>query len=158
MHGYLDLLKSLKGEGVNFVIVGGFAMILHGASTVTYDLDLAIALDSVNGAAVIKALRPFRPYPPQLESAKHFVWDERSLFGAVISLATDVGHVDILRVLPEIDNFEGLYERSEVRHFWGDQFRIASIDDLILLKQAANRPKDREHIRQLEVLKKIRNE
>lgn len=158
MRGYLDLLRSLNGEGVNFVIIGGFAMILHGASTVTYDLDLAIALDTANGTAVIKALRPFRPFPPQLQSAEHFVLDERSLFGAVISLATDVGHVDILRVLPEIDNFEGLLERSEVRHFGGEEFRVASIDDLILLKQAANRPKDVEHIRQLEVLKKIRDE
>ncbi|MEI8283340.1 MAG: hypothetical protein WCG75_13105, partial [Armatimonadota bacterium] len=88
MPGYLDLLKALNREQVKFVIIGGFATVIHGASTVTEDLDFAVALDEENGAAFIKALTQFHPYPPQYGSAKHFVWDQRSFVGAVISLVT----------------------------------------------------------------------
>ena len=155
MQEYLDLLKSLNSEGVRYVVVGGFATVLHGASSVTFDLDLAVALDGENGTAIICALAPFDPFPPQFGSSKNFVWDERSLFGVVMTLMTKAGKIDILRVLPEIDSFEGLLNRSELRQFYELEVRIASIDDLIAMKVAAGRPKDIEHIRQLNARKEI---
>ncbi len=39
---FIDLLKALDAEELTFVVVGGFAMVLHGSSYVTFDLDLAI--------------------------------------------------------------------------------------------------------------------
>ncbi len=137
------------------MVVGGFATVLQGASSVTFDLDLAVALDSENGTAIVRALAPFEPYPPQFGSAKNFAWDERSLFGNVMTLMTKVGKIDILRVLPNIDSFDGLLNRSELREFYDLKVRIASIDDLIAMKVAAGRPKDLEHIRQLEARKEI---
>ncbi len=56
-------------------------MMLHGTSTVTFALDMAIALDNANGEAFIKAFAPFRPFPSQFGSADNFVWDSRSLVG-----------------------------------------------------------------------------
>ncbi len=72
-----------------------------------------------------------------------------------MSFESMVGHVDILRVLPEIDSFEGLFDRSIVKILGGEQLRVASIDDLIKLKTAAGRPKDLDHIRHLQALKKV---
>ena len=158
MPEFLDLLKALNDEGVKFVVVGGFAMMIYGASAVTYDLDLAIALDDENGAALVRALEPFHPFPPQFGSAENFVWDNRSLVGPVMSLVTSAGHIDILRTLPEVDHFDGLYERSVVRRIGGIDLQIASVDDLILMKQAASRPKDQEHIHQLKLLKLLQSE
>ena len=155
MPNYLDLLKALNRENVKFVIVGGFAMVVYGASTVTNDLDFAIALDNENGAALIRALAPFHPYPPKYGSSEHFIWDERSLFGAVMSLMTTAGHIDILRILPEVDSFDGLFERSQTQSINGETYQICSIEDLVAMKLAAGRTKDLEHIRQLQALEKL---
>ena len=155
MPDFLDLLKSLNDNDVRYVVIGGYATVLHGGSNVTIDLDLAVALDEKNGDALIEALREFEPYPPRYGSAKNFVWDIRSFSGRVISLATTAGRIDILRAVPGIDAFEDIWERSHISSVRGVKVRIASINDLIKMKQAADRPKDREHIKLLEALKSI---
>ncbi len=153
MANYLDLLQALNDRAVKFVVVGGYATVMHGGSTVTFDLDLAVALDESNGDALVEALAPFRPFPPQYGSPDGFVWDKRSFTGSVMSLSTTAGHIDILRVLPEVDSFDGLMERSKKMMVKGVPFLIASIDDLIAMKQAANRPRDRDHIEMLKAIK-----
>ena len=155
---FLELLKSLVSEQVRFVIVGGIAMVLHGSSSVTFDLDLAVSLDAENESAAVRAIAPFGPRPPHYPAGLGFVWDERSFTGAVVHLNTDIGPLDLLRVLPKIDSFEGLWNRSELREIGDLEVRVASIDDLIAMKQAANRPKDQEHIRQLKALKALRSD
>ena len=136
MPDFLDLLKSLNDNDVRYVVIGGYATVLHGD-------------------ALIEALREFEPYPPRYGSAKNFVWDIRSFSGRVISLATTAGRIDILRAVPGIDAFEDIWERSHISSVRGVKVRIASINDLIKMKQAADRPKDREHIKLLEALKSI---
>ena len=106
--------------------------------------------------AVIRALAPFRPFPPQFGSADSFVWDRRSFVGAVLELVTDVGHIDVLLVQPGVDSFEGLLSRSESRSLEDIKVQVASIDDLIAMKSAAGRPKDIDHIRQLHAIKAVR--
>ena len=152
---FADLLRALNDQSVRCVVIGGLAMILHGSSYVTFDLDIAVSTDGSNTLPIIQALAPLHPFPPQFGSADNFVWDERSIFGAVISLVTDAGLVDILRVQPGIDSFEGLWQRSEVREVAGLKVRVASITDLIAMKRAAGRPKDLDHIKQLEALKAL---
>ncbi len=130
-------------------------MILHGSTYVTFDLDLAISADDSSSAAMVRALAPLHPFPPQLGSASNFVWDERSFQTAVVELITDAGQIDILRIVPGVDSFDGLWERSEVRKLSGLDVRVACIDDLIAMKSAANRAKDRDHIRQLQILRSL---
>ena len=45
--------------------------------------------------------------------------------------------------------FEGLYARAEMCEIEGISVRIASIPDLIHLKQLADRPRDREDVEKL---------
>ncbi len=153
---FADLLRALNNEGVQYVIVGGLAMILQGSSYVTFDLDFAVSPEDADPGAVIRALAPFRPFPPRYGSPDQFVWDERSMTLHVVDLITDAGQVDILRLLPGVDSFEGLLDRSELRQVAGMDVRVASIDDLISMKRAANRPKDHDHLRQLLALKALR--
>jgi len=154
---FIDLLRAFNDQEVRYVIVGGLAMVLHGSTFPTFDLDLAISDDQANAEPIVRALAPLHPFPPQYGSPKNFVWDARSITGAVISLATDAGFVDLLRVHPGVDGFEKLWERAEARLVAGLLIRVACLDDLIKMKRAANRPKDLEHIKQLESLKSIRD-
>ena len=50
---------------------------------------------------------------------------------------------------------DGLWERATLLDFGGFIVRVASIDDLIAMKRAANRPKDQSHVYELLVLKKL---
>ena len=153
---FAEILSALNREGVRFVVIGGLALVLQGGSYVTFDLDLALASDPDNGSALIRALAPYHPFPPSFGSADRFVWDERSFQGAVISLVTDLGHLDLLLVLPGLDSFDGLYERAEDRTVAGAHVKVAAIDDLIAMKEIADLPKDRAHLDQLRALQELR--
>ena len=52
---FTGLLRALTNENVEFVIVGGFAMILHGATYLTHDLDFAISAEHADVSAVVRA-------------------------------------------------------------------------------------------------------
>lgn len=133
-------------------------MILHGSDYSTVDSDFAVKDDAESSEPIVLALAPFNPRPIHWPEGTPFVWDARSIFGAVISLSTDAGEVDLLRVVPGIDSFEGLWDRSVMRIVFGEEIRVASLQDLISMKRAANRPKDRSHILELESLAQISEE
>jgi hypothetical protein len=55
------LLEALRGSGAHFIIVGGVAMVAHGASYLTEDLDIVYARDDDDIAALVRALAPLEP-------------------------------------------------------------------------------------------------
>jgi hypothetical protein len=64
------ILATLVDAGVDFVLIGGAAGIVHGAARVTYDVDVAYARDRANLDRLAAALAPHHPYargaPPGL--------------------------------------------------------------------------------------------
>ena len=150
---FTALVKALASEDVRFVAIGGFALLLHGGRHITMDSDFAIAADPANASAVVRSLAPFHPEPSHLPAGMPFVWDERSIRGAAVSLRSDCGDVDLLLVIPGVDSFEELWARAVQKEIDGTRFRVASIQDLIAMKQTAGRPQDLAH---LEELRRIR--
>lgn len=60
-----------------------------------------------------------------------------------------------MREIPGVDSFEALRERAIPIDLGGFVVPIASLDDLITMKRAANRPKDQSHLYELLALKKL---
>jgi hypothetical protein len=143
------LVKALTTEEARFVVIGGFALLLHGGRHTTMDSDFAIAADAENAAAVVRALASFGPEPTHLPAGMPFIWDERSIRGAAVSLRSDCGDIDLLLTIPGVESFEALLSRSIERELDGVRFRIASIPDLMAMKEAAGRPQDLAHIEEL---------
>lgn len=127
-------------------------MVLHGTTHVTVDSDLAIATDMVNREAVARALAPLEPEPSHLPRGQRLVWNVRSISGAVAGFRTSAGDVDLMLVLPGVESFEGLIERSVEVEMMGRKIRVASVADLVAMKRVAGRPKDLDHIEELENL------
>jgi hypothetical protein len=152
---YQKLITALNAESVRFVIVGGIAMVLHGSDYTTVDFDFAVATDLETADQLVRALAPFEPRPSHLPDFRDFPWDRRSIYGAVVSLITSAGDIDILRTIPGVDSFVGLWERSQARFLYGEEVRVASLADLISMKQAANRPKDIQHVIELRTLSSL---
>ena len=149
------LVQALAAEQVRFVVIGGFAVVLHGGRTTTMDSDFAIATDAGNFRSIASALAPLEPRPWNWHEGTTFVWDERSIFGSNVSLITTAGDVDLLLEIPGIDSFEGLHSRAIERTLGATAFKIASVDDLIKMKRAANRPQDLVHIAELERIRRV---
>ena len=59
------ILNRLVEAGVDFVIVGGYAMVVLGCDNQTRDIDFAISRDRQNAQPVAKALAPIHPRPEE---------------------------------------------------------------------------------------------
>jgi predicted nucleotidyltransferase len=137
------LLKTLERHGVDFVVVGGIAGVAQGSSYPTYDLDVAYARDPANLRRLADALAgigvTLRGAPPDLP----FQLDAQTLAnGANFTFETKFGSFDILGDVAGIKSYEELRRASHVKRIAGVEVRVASLDDLISMKRAANRVKD----------------
>lgn len=150
------LIKALTTQGVNCVIIGGMAMVAHGSSYVTEDVDIAYARDRENIEKLVAALKPFHPrlrVQGEPEGVA-FPFDARTIAnGGNFTLLTDVGNVDILAHIDGFSNFEELQRASQRIEAFGHDVAVLSIDGLIRAKRASARPKDLLAIPELEVLK-----
>jgi len=140
------LLSALVRHGVDFVLVGGMAGIALGSSYPTYDLDVAYARDEGNLERLARTLQELRVSLRVKGEAADlpFLADARSLAnGANFTFMTEFGMFDVLGDLAGVRSYEDLRGDATMQEVEGHQIRVASIDHLIAMKRAANRPKDK---------------
>ncbi|MCF8197702.1 MAG: hypothetical protein K9J42_02960 [Sulfuritalea sp.] len=156
----IELLQSLTDEPVQYVLVGGLAVQLHGYMRSTFDIDLVLAMNDDNLARFINVakrhgLTPGTPVPiDSLRNADQIEkWHrEKGMVACSLREPQAGGAVVDVIMRPEV-SFETLRSNAIVGDLFGRQVPIASIDDMLVMKRAANRPKDRLDI---EALEKIR--
>jgi hypothetical protein len=138
------LLTPLLRHGVDFVLIGGMAGISHGSNYPSYDLDVVYARDRGNIARLVEALRDIgvrlRGAPADLP----FLLDARTIEnGSNFTFVTPHGDFDVLGHADGMPRYGELKAEAPVREILGLEVHVASIDHLIAMKRAANRPKDR---------------
>ena len=149
-------VRTFQEAGIRFVLIGGLAMNAHGASNITRDVDLAYALELDNLERLAAFLPTIHARVSGRPAGDGFVITPQTLQRArFLNLYTDLGEVDVMREIGGVDSFEGLWERAIPMDLGGFVVRVASIDDLISMKRAANRPKDQAHLYELLALKKL---
>lgn len=157
---FLEILSQLHDHHVDFVIVGGVAASLHGGSRVTFDLDVVPSLAPDSWHAVVDLLwslgaRPRIPEPldrvRDVEQVRRWRQDKGML--ALHFRAPDRStEVDLL--VSESDRFDDLRRRAVKVSIDQRTFLVASIDDLIAMKQQAGRPQDLLDVAELEDIRK----
>jgi len=139
-----NLLKLLNAHAVDYVVIGAQALPVHGYTRSTTDLDLLIRPDRANASRVIEALREFG-----YDLADLTVED---LLTYKVLLRQYALETDIHPSVTGID-FDQVW-RNRVPELFGDTpAAFPSLDDLITMKQAANRPKDQEDLKFLLALR-----
>lgn len=147
------LLGTLLERGVEFVLIGGLAGLVHGSAYPTYDLDVAYARESPNLERLAAALQDVGVTLRGAPADSPFIADTGSLeAGSNFTFDTRFGMFDILGDVAGIRSYEELRAASVIRELDGLVVRVASIDHLIAMKRAANRPKDRVMLEEYIVL------
>ena len=153
---FARLLSVMVEAEADFVLVGGLAMTARGCDHVTTDIDFAISRTRENAKRVAAALAPEHPRPEEWDETLPYPWGEETVRRAtILTLLTDHGSLDLLGETPGVESFAALKERGSLISLFGHPVVVASVDDLIRMKRAANRPKDQNHILELMALKKL---
>jgi predicted nucleotidyltransferase len=152
-----EILRRLTTRGVDFVVIGGVAAILHGSPRNTFDLDICFAPDQTNLDTLGDVLVDLKAKLRGVKEEVPFVPDGQSLRKIeLLTLTTSAGWFDLLRLPPGAPPYERL-RRNADRYDLGDfVVSVASIEDLIAMKQTAKRPKDLNDIAELQAIARLR--
>ena len=143
-----ELLKSLNANNVEFVIIGATAFPIHGYARATLDNDIFIRPESKNAVRTLNALRNFG-----YDTANITVKD---LLTRKVLIRQYLVETDIHPFVSGI-TFDHVWKNRISGTFGKEKVYYASLDDLIVMKESAGRPKDLEDIKVLKTLKKKRN-
>ena len=159
---YLDLFRELQKHEVQYVVVGGIAINLHGVERATMDVDLVLAMDEGNLQRFLRVateleLKP--SLPVKIESLcnaaqlDEWVRDKHMIAFNLRPASKTAPSVDII-VQPRV-SFETMYRNRVEKDIGGIRFKLASIDDLIALKTGTGRNKDASDVVALNKVKRI---
>lgn len=152
----LAALKALRGGGVDFVLIGGVAARLHGSPSLTRDVDICYDRDRDNVERLAQVLRHLHARLRGVDDDVSFPLDARTLLaGNGFTFLTDVGDLDILGLPAGVDGYPELARSAELVDLGDVSVLVTTLDDLIRMKTAAGRAKDRAEV---EILSALREE
>ncbi len=144
MQAIESFLHSLNEADVRYVIIGETAFAAHGWMCATADVDLFIANDGEN----VERLRPvLTRFGYDIADAGVDDFKKYKILLRQYDLPLDL-HPFVAGGI----EFESVWDRRVVADLGTVQAPFASLQDLILMKRAAGRPKDLEDLKQLEKL------
>jgi uncharacterized nucleotidyltransferase DUF6036 len=136
-----DLAAALESAGVSWFLFGAQAAILHGAARLTADVDVTVRLPaSLSTLGLAEALERHR-FQRRIADP---LFTEKTRVLPLIHLPTALP-VDVVLAGPGIE--DQFFDRVEVRDLEGLAVRVASPEDVIVMKVLAGRPKDVEDVR-----------
>jgi len=145
----LEVVRAVDRVKLDAVVIGNAAAALHGVPITTQDIDLFVRDTSRNAAKIdqmvavlgdgVVASRPFEPASRMIR---------------IEGLPVDI---DLVFELSSHAKFESVRARSVILMIEGVSFRVATMQDIIDAKRAANRPKDQAVLPLLEQFQRVRD-
>ncbi len=161
-----EILKPFRANGIDYCIIGGLAVVASGVRRGTSDFDLAIAeseAEKILGVVYEQGFKLVTDVNAEME--KLYYCD--TLRQAVTYIK--VGNPSAIKInkggwdglfgdiwLRTIVPFEKLRSNALRIKFYGEEIKLASLDDLIKLKKASGRPVDKMDILELKSLRKLK--
>jgi len=132
---YRDMLSALSAAGVEFLVVGAYALAAHGLPRATGDIDFWVRPSPENADRVLAALREFGAPLGELTR------DDLSRSGTVFQIGVAPRRIDLLTAIDGVE-FDAAWSNRELRKVDGLSIPVLSREDLLRNKRATNRPKD----------------
>ncbi len=140
------VLRALDRRGVRYVLIGGFAAVIHGSPYVTTDLDVVPDVETGNLARLSDALRDLhaRVWTAGEPGGLAFEHDAESLARTdTWNLVTDHGRLDLILRPSGTSGFGDVARDAVHLTILGAEVDVASLADVVRSKEAAGREKDR---------------
>jgi len=155
-----NLLATLSDAGIDYVLVGGLAVTLHGYQRVTMDVDVVLSMDDENlgkfiDSAKAAGLRPVLPIEIDAlrDPSRIDQWHrEKSMLAFALRSPEAMATVIDVLVRPVVP-FVELKRHAVIKRVGPLSIPVASIDDMIRLKTGTGRTKDMLDIEELGKIK-----
>ena len=148
-----ELVRRLCDADVDFVVVGGFAAVLHGSTLVTRDLDVCTVLTPANVDKLRDILADLRPVHRMTPQRLSFLTNPDP--GTPVQnlyLETDAGAIDFMTSITGIGDFNRIQAQAVEIELFGHRCRVMSLADLIAAQLALGRDKDLLAARELQAI------
>lgn len=132
---FSEFLRLLNENEVEYLVVGGFAVALHGYPRATADIDVWVSTSADNARRIVLALQAFGFDVPTL-SEELFLTPERIVRMGVAPL-----RIELLTSIDGVE-FEGCADRAMWVDVEGESIPVIGLDDLKVNKRASGRSKD----------------
>jgi len=142
---FIEFVECLNSTNVEYLLVGGYATILHGYNRSTGDLDIWVNQTEENYDRLVGAYFKFNM--PLFDMTRDRFLYDNSL--DVFTFGRPPVSIDIITKLKGL-TFKEAYEKAVSRQITSTiSVRLIHVNDLIAAKKASNRPKDQDDIQHL---------
>jgi hypothetical protein len=139
---YKELLQLLNEFEVEYLVVGGFAVMKYGEPRYTKDLDVWVNNSRQNSGRIVAALKKFGA-PLEHDEITAETFTEKQV---VYQIGIAPVRVDILTEITGVD-FPDAWSKKVASTFFGVPVHFISLDDLVANKQALGRSSDLKDLR-----------
>ena len=140
---FKEFIQSLNDNGVRYLVVGGYAVALHGYPRYTKDLDVWVDITSENASKIEKALDQFGFGSLNVNASDFTVPDQ------MLQLGYPPGQIDILTTLPGVE-FSECYITRAIVEVDGVLVNFIDLENLRKNKRASGRHQDLADLENLE--------
>ena len=140
---FRDFLEALAREGVEYLVVGGYAVGFHARPRYTKDIDIFVAATPENRARLVAALTAFGAPSEVVQGAQQQTATD------VLWMGQPPNRIDILASIEAVD-FAPAYARRVEADWAGVPVHVICIDDLATNKRTVGRDQDRLDVAALE--------
>lgn len=139
---FADFLRLLNSRQVKYLVIGGYAVALHGFVRATGDLDVFVEASGENAAKLVMVFRDFG-FPSEDINAALFLE-----FGKIVRIGVPPLRLEIINQISGV-TFAECYEQRVIENI--DEISVNFIDrqSLITNKRAARRAKDLADVEEL---------
>jgi predicted nucleotidyltransferase len=141
---FRDFIQSLNNNNVEYILVGGYAVILHGYRRVTGDMDIWVNRTKENYSRLVSAFNEFRLPVFDMTEERFLSPDSVDVF----SYGRPPVSIDIITQLKGV-NFNEAFSQAQTFEEEGLKIRFIHLNNLIQAKKAAGRHKDLDDIEKL---------
>jgi hypothetical protein len=132
---FREFAQSLNDSGVRYLVIGGYAVAVHGHPRYTKDLDIWIEMTPDNAAALVRALDIFGFASLGLQASDFLASDQ------IIQLGYPPNRIDLITTPPGVD-FKACYPAREIVETGGVLVSFIGLEDLKRSKKASGRLQD----------------
>ena len=142
---FQEFIAALNAADVRYILIGGYAVNIHGYSRSTGDMNIWVATDVINYQRLTLAFQRFGMPVFDMSESKFLATARYDVF----TFGNAPFAIDILTKLKGLD-FDEAYPRAVMHEFENLRIRVLAYKDLLTAKKAAGRYRDLNDIERLE--------